>query len=50
MKMPKTPINYRDRVTAQERYVDNKRVSEEPTHKVTGVEWIDGKKYYVSSL
>ena len=50
MKRPKNVINYRDRVTQQEYNVDSKIVSTEPTHKIKGVEVIDGKKYYVLSI
>ena len=50
MKRPKTIINYRDRVTQQEYNVDSKIVSTQPTHKVKGVEVIDGVEYYVLSF
>ena len=50
MKMPKRVINYRDRVTQQEYNVDSKIVSTQPTHKVKGVEVIDGVEYYVFSI
>jgi uncharacterized lipoprotein YehR (DUF1307 family) len=50
MKRPKRVINYRDRMTQQEYNVDSKIVSTEPTHKIKGVEVIDGKKYYVLSI
>ena len=50
MKRPKTIINYRDRVTQQEYNVDSKIVSTQPTHKVKGVEVIDGVEYYVLSI
>ena len=50
MRKPKTIINYRDRVTQQEKNVDSRIVSTRPTHKVKGVEVIDGVEYYVLSV
>jgi hypothetical protein len=50
MKRTKTVINYRDRVTQQEKNVDSKIVATRPTHKVKGVETIDGVEYYVLSI
>jgi hypothetical protein len=50
MKRPKRVINYRDRMTQQEYNVDSKIVSTQPTHKVKGVEIIDGVEYYVLSI
>ena len=50
MRKPKTIINYRDRVTQQEKNVDSRIVSTRPTHKVKGVEVIDGVEYYVLSI
>jgi uncharacterized lipoprotein YehR (DUF1307 family) len=50
MKRVKRVINYRDQMTQQEYNVDSKIVSTQPTHKVKGVEIIDGVEYYVLSI
>jgi uncharacterized lipoprotein YehR (DUF1307 family) len=50
MKKVKRVINYRDQKTQQEYNVDSKIVSTRSTHKVKGVEVIDGVEYYVLSI